>query len=85
MLISPNGEVLVIQAEVPWDQLEPNVQSGLKQLAGDGKIVKVDSVTRDGKIEPYIAIVDHDGKKSRSRSGPTERRRRRRRRGLRGS
>lgn len=70
VLISPDGEIIVIQAEVPWDELDPNVQSGLKQKAGDAKIVKVDSVTQGGKIQRYIAIVDHDGKKSKVEVGP---------------
>jgi hypothetical protein len=70
VLISPNGEVIVIQAEVLWDELDPSVQSGLKQLAGDGKIGKVDSVTRGGKIQRYIATVDHDGQKSKVEVGP---------------
>lgn len=70
VLISPTGEIIVVQAEVLWAQLDPKVQSGLKQKAGDGKVVKVDSVTRGGKIQRYIAIVDHDGKKSKVEVGP---------------
>jgi hypothetical protein len=70
VLISPTGEIIVIQAEISWDELDPNVQAGLKQKAGDGKIVKVDSVTRSGKVQRYIAVVDHDGKKSKVEVGP---------------
>src|SRR6188474_812802 len=64
VLISPDGAVLVIQAEVPWDELDPNVQAGLKKAAGDGKVVQVHSVEGDGKVQRYIATVDNGGKKS---------------------
>ena len=70
VLISPDGAVLVIQAEVPWDALDPNVQSGLKKAAGDGKVVQVYSVEGDGKIQRYIATVDNGGKKSKVEVGP---------------
>jgi hypothetical protein len=70
VLIGPDGSVVAVQEEVPFEELDPSVQSGLKQQAGDGKIGKVYSVTIKGKVERYLATVDNRGQKSRVEIGP---------------
>src|ERR1700682_3040813 len=34
ILIGPDGIVVAVEKDVPWDQLPANVQSGIKQQAG---------------------------------------------------
>ncbi len=70
VLIRPDGSVLAIQEEVPFDKLDASVQSGLKQGAGDGKIGKVFSVKQDGKVVRYVALVDNAGQKGKVVVGP---------------
>jgi uncharacterized membrane protein YkoI len=64
IVIGPDGIVLAVEQEVAWDQLPANVQSGLKQQAGAGKIGKVTSTTKQGKVTSYEANVTTNGKKS---------------------
>jgi hypothetical protein len=71
VLIRPDGTVLAVQEEVPFDKLEAGVQSGIKQRAGDGKISKVYSVQQDGKVVRYVAVVDKAGQKGKVVVGPT--------------
>jgi hypothetical protein len=71
VLIRPDGSVLAVQEEVSFDKLDAGVQSGIKQRAGEGKIDKVFSVTQDGKIVRYVAVVDKAGQKGKVVVGPT--------------
>jgi len=64
VLINPEGVVVAVQDEVPWNKLEPNIQSGLQGQAGDAKIATVFAISRDGKVNRYIAIVDKGGQKT---------------------
>jgi hypothetical protein len=70
VLIRPDGTLLAIQEEVPFDKLDASVQAGIKQRAGDGKIGKVYSVTQDGKVVRYVAQVDNGGQKGKVVVGP---------------
>ena len=69
MLINPEGVVVAVQEEVPWNKLEPSIQSGIQSQAGDGKVAKVYSISRDGKLLRYIAIVDKGGQKTKVEVG----------------
>ncbi|MFY9549765.1 MAG: hypothetical protein WAU32_01325 [Thermoanaerobaculia bacterium] len=70
VLIRPDGAVVMIQEEVPWDGLDPNVQSGIKQQAGDGKVDKIYSITKNKKVVRYVATVDNRGRKAKVQVGP---------------
>lgn len=70
VLINAEGTVVAVQEEVPWEKLEPGVQAGLKSQAGDGKIERVFSISRDGQVSRYIAIVAKDGQKTNVQVGP---------------
>ena len=70
VLIRPDGTLVVIQEEVAFDKLDAGVQAGIKQRAGDGKIGKVFSITKDGKIVRYVALVDNAGQKGKVVVGP---------------
>ena len=69
VLINPEGVVVAVQEEVPWDKLDPSIQSGIQSQAGDGKVAKVYSISRDGKLLRYIAIVDQGGQKTKVEVG----------------
>ena len=69
VLINPEGVVVAVQEEVPWNKLDPSIQSGIQSQAGDGKVAKVYSISRDGKLLRYIAIVDKGGQKTKVEVG----------------
>jgi hypothetical protein len=62
VLINPNGDVLMVKEQVPVKALPPEVKAGLKAKAGffgfAGRIDKVESITRNGRLEGYEARVD---------------------------
>jgi len=68
--ISPEGAVLEVEEEVAIDSLPAEVREGLKQKAGAGKIAKVESLTKQGKLVAYEAQVRTNGKKSEVQVGP---------------
>jgi hypothetical protein len=70
VLINPEGAVIAVQDEVPWNKLDPGIQSGLQSQAGDGKVATVYSISRDGKVTRYIAIVEKGGQKTKVEVGP---------------
>ena len=69
VLINPEGVVVAVQDEVPWNKLDPSIQSGIQSQAGDGKIATVYAISRDGKVTRYIAIVDKGGQKTKVEVG----------------
>jgi len=69
VLINPEGVVVVVQEEVPWNKLDPSVQSGIQSQAGDAKVGTVYSISQDGKLTRYIAIVDKGGQKTKVEVG----------------
>jgi hypothetical protein len=70
VLINPEGVVVAVQDEVSWELLDPGVQAGLKSQAGDGKVSTVYSVSKDGQVTRYIAIVEKGGQKTKVQVGP---------------
>jgi hypothetical protein len=70
VLINPEGAVVAVQDEVPFEKLDPGVQSGIKGQAGDGKVSKVFSITQNGEVKRYVAIVEKGDKKTTVQVGP---------------
>ncbi len=68
--IDANGKVLEIEEEVSFDSLPDAVTQGLKAKAGAGKIGKVESLTKNGKLVAYEAKVTTGAKKSEIQVGP---------------
>lgn len=68
--ISPQGEVVEVEEEVTLDSLPAEVRDGLQKKAGAGKITKVESLTKQGKLVAYEAQVRTNGKKSEVQVGP---------------
>jgi hypothetical protein len=68
--IAADGSVLVIEEEVALDSLPAPLRDGLKQLAGRGRITKVESLTKHGAIVAYEAQVRTGTKRSEIQVGP---------------
>ncbi len=68
--IDANGAVAEIEEQVSFDSLPAAVKAGLQAKAGDGKIVKVESLTKHDKLVAYEAKVQTAGKKKEIQVGP---------------
>jgi hypothetical protein len=64
--LSLDGAVVEIEEQVAFDSLPAAVKEGLRAKAGTGKLLKVESLTKRGKLVAYEAV-----RKKKSRSGPT--------------
>src|SRR5713226_6473302 len=64
------GSIVEIEEQVAMDSLPADVKAGLQSKAGKGKILKVESLTKKGKLVAYEAKVDTNGKKSEVQVGP---------------
>jgi uncharacterized membrane protein YkoI len=70
VLIAADGTVVEVEEQVTLDSLSPEVKAGLQARAGNGKILKVESLTKKGKLVAYEAQVETNGKKSEVQVGP---------------
>ena len=70
VLIAVDGTVVEVEEQVVLDSLSADVKAGLQAKAGKGKILKVESLTKKGKLVAYEAKVDTNGKKSEVQVGP---------------
>lgn len=70
VLMDGNGSVVEVEEQVLIESLLPEVRTGLQTRAGDGKIVKVETLSKNGKLVAYEAKVLTDGKKSEVQFGP---------------
>jgi hypothetical protein len=68
--IDPSGTLLEIEEQVAVESLPAAVRDGLQKKAGAGKITKVESITKHGKIVAYEAKVITAGKKAEVQVGP---------------
>lgn len=64
LLMDTSGELVEVEEQVELDSLPAAVRDGLQAKAGKGKIIKVESLTKHGKVVAYEAKVMTDGKKS---------------------
>ncbi len=69
ILIGGDGNVVSVREEVPFTQLPPEIQSGLKQQAGSGRIDRVVAISKNTAIMGYEARVAARGKTSRIELG----------------
>ena len=70
ILIDTNGAIVEVEEEVAMDALPAEVKAGLQARAGEGKLVKVESLTKQDKLVAYEAQVTKGGKKSEVQVGP---------------
>lgn len=68
--IDPSGNVLEVEEQVILDKLPAEVREGLQKRAGSGKISKVESIVKKGKLVAYEAQVLTNGKRSEVQVGP---------------
>lgn len=70
ILIDASGAIVEVEEEVMMDALPADVKTGLQAAAGDGKLVKVESITKKDKLVAYEAQVRKGTKKSEVQVGP---------------
>lgn len=68
--IDATGAIVEIEEQVAFDSLPARVKAGLQSKAGQGKILKVESITKHDKLVAYEAKVQTAGKKSEIQIGP---------------
>lgn len=64
------GNILEIEEEVALASLPAGVQAGLTRAAGTGKIVKIESLTKQGRLVAYEADVQSGKKRREIQVGP---------------
>jgi hypothetical protein len=70
VLMDSAGTVVEVEEQIPTDSLSPTVRDGLQAKAGNGKLIKVETLTKKGKLVAYEAQVLTDGRKSEVQVGP---------------
>jgi hypothetical protein len=70
VLMDAAGNVVEVEEEVSPDALPGAVRDGLQGKAGNGKLVKIESITQRGQLVAYEAQVRRDGKRSEVQVGP---------------
>ena len=70
ILIDANGAIVEVEEQVAMDSLSPAVRDGLQAKAGNGKLVKVESLTKKDKLVAYEAQVVANGERSEVQVGP---------------
>lgn len=68
--VDPRGTILEVEEEAAMDSLPVNVKTGLAAKAAGGKILKVETLTKNGKLVAYEAKVEAAGKKHEIQVGP---------------
>jgi len=64
VLIDASGTVVEIEEQVALASLPPNVKATLDKAVGNGKILRIESITKNNSIEAYEAHVNKAGKRS---------------------
>jgi len=64
VLIDLKGAVVEVEEQIEIDSLHAAVRDGLQVKAGKGKLLKAESITKQGRLLAYEAKVVTDGKKS---------------------
>jgi hypothetical protein len=68
--VEPSGAIFEIEEEVAMDSLPTEVKARLTAKAADGKILKVESLTKRGHLVAYEAKIDKAGQKTEIQVGP---------------
>jgi hypothetical protein len=68
--MAADGTVVEVEEQVAMDSLSAQVKAGLQAKAGAGKILKIEALTKKGKLVAYEAQVETNGKKSDVQVGP---------------
>ena len=57
VIINTSGAIVLVEEEVPWEQLPEAVRAAIEKGAEGGKILHVESLTRNNVIESYEGHV----------------------------
>ncbi len=68
--LTADGTVVEVEEEVTLESLPAAVRQGLLAKAGQGKLVKIESLTKRGKLVAYEAQVNTAGKRGEIQVGP---------------
>jgi uncharacterized membrane protein YkoI len=68
--MTADGSIVEIEEQVALDSLPVEVKAGLQARAGNGKILKVESLTKKDKLVAYEAKVETNGKRTEVQVGP---------------
>jgi uncharacterized membrane protein YkoI len=64
VLIDANGAVIVVEEQVAMEALPALLREALQATAGKGQLLKVEVLTKQGKLVAYEAKVVTNGKRS---------------------
>lgn len=70
VLIGADGRVLAIEDEIALDALPPAVKATFEKQAGNGKLVKAESITRNGAVIGYEGHIKKGGKLTEIKASP---------------
>lgn len=70
ILIDANGAIVAVEEEIAINALPADVKAGLQAKAGEGKLGKIETITKKDKLVAYEAKVTKGGKKSEIQVGP---------------
>jgi hypothetical protein len=70
VLMDVDGRVVEMEEQISIESLPPAVREGLQTRAGTGKLIKVETLTKSGKLVAYEARVLINGKRSEIQVGP---------------
>ena len=70
VLMDATGAVVEVEEQVALGALPAAVHAGLSAKARGGKMGKVESITKQGRLVAYEAIVESNGKRSEIQTGP---------------
>ena len=70
LLIDKQGNVVETEEEVTLSSVPPAVKDGLMKIAGTGTIGKIESITKNGKVVAYEAIVKMGSRNHEVQVGP---------------
>jgi hypothetical protein len=68
--MNPDGSVAQVEVQVNMSGLPSDVKAGLASKAGKGKILKIESLTKQGKLVAYEAVVANGARKWEIQVGP---------------
>jgi hypothetical protein len=70
VLMDGNGKVVEVEEEISIESLPPAVRQGLRTSAGTGTLIKVETLTKSGRLVAYEAKVLTNDKRSEVQVGP---------------
>ncbi|HXN23941.1 MAG TPA: hypothetical protein VOA41_14475 [Candidatus Dormibacteraeota bacterium] len=68
--IAADGTILEVEEQAAVDSLPSSVRDGLQKKAGAGNITKVETITKNGKLVAYEAVVKNGKKTKEIQVGP---------------